>query len=1062
MLMPAYRKMTLMPLLCLMGLLAGCQPLQNGLSRLVMECGEDGPRAALKILDPNGEELSGDQLVAYAIHSAQDIQRVPVSSRGCVSAEYVAKTPLAVSTRQEELPWAALIHADVPSTTIRLQNKSTLQPVFRCPEFSSGVVPSPLVSDPAIVVPHSISVAGQELIQSLSPTNVTLPSELLDGAVKLEISYTDLFAKELPVRPITCSLILDRTPPKITMSLAASDPDEILRVSPFENTTLRINDSSPDEILYCLHPKDDSSLCQDRAQFSRGGPETSFRAPGEGIWCVVAQSRDKAGNVSDSKRVCALSYQKEKIDAIRNLLARSRLTTKLDPLASAILVMRAQKIYDTLPTAEEREGLEFDIMQTYWLVTSLLSETQRMAFEKGERFEDLHVNLAERQWLAQVSLGPRARLILGNDKGQILDELPQGEAYHTMVARNHPDGRTTWVVATGNNFSILEVRDGKIKISGTRSWPQDQLTHNGNILITWNPIYDEFLLTVDTFTEGYDYYLCSAQSAEPCQSVPSDLVKGPALHRFGWSSQGQYLTISSIQLKPEDEKSAIQVYERRAFGNLLLLQSFPETIASSFVTDTKRDDEYLIIYDDKGFSYWDPRSGQWKRKPDLPNYLLIENFSAAFTAIGHLLVRWDPFHIYASELNSKYFSLHFFDGNLVNDVVDAIPLNPGDFVAQKGRHCKGFRPNAMQGSDTFCVQSDVLRFPNVPFEASDETSWMYAAFKQGGVGVSGDTIMHHFGAETALKSKATGLNTFSKYNRHHLRWLDNEQLLLAGDVGNQAKAQLFNTRTRELSDHPYEPKSEHPFQWQGRTYSGVHSFDEGLRSVVFPELVQGSSPLTLKLVEESANHGSLFTDGVQTFFAVRTRNTLQVYQLEERGFTLIKKIPQDTTLRSYVAWTDDGRHLLQYETRKARLYERKGHEITFVSELANPDQFLSCLNIDPMFNHTRVLSWQGRFVCANGERISLIDPKSGQATLIHQMTRLPDDRITDWRLAPDKRTLAVVTDSGKIMLFPMQAVDQKIDLCLYLKDLFKSSNIFDHYPDFTAEDRKLCEQSVPT
>ncbi|MDQ3234136.1 MAG: hypothetical protein M3Q07_20195, partial [Pseudobdellovibrionaceae bacterium] len=754
MLMPAQKKMLsqlkLLPLLYLFVWVGGCHKLSNDLSPQILECGDDAPANAVKILDPNGKELSGDQLTAFAIHSAQEIQRVPVSSRGCVSAENAEKTPLAVSTRQEELPWAAFIKGDVPDGTIRLQYKSTLQPMFRCPDFSSGVVASPLVSDPSIIVPHSISVAGHELIQSLSPADMTLPTDLRNGPVTLEISYTDLFNEELQARPMTCSLVLDRTPPKVTMSLATSDSAEVQRVSPFENTTLRIDDSNPEEILYCVHPKDDSSRCEDRAQFIRGGPETSFRAPGEGFWCVIAQSRDKAGNVSEPKHVCALSYQKEKIDAIRNLLARSRLTTKIDPLAAAILVMRAQKIYDTLPTDEEREGLEGAIVQTYWLVTPQLSETQRIAFEKGEGLLDLQVNLAERQWLALVATGPLSRLVLGNEKGQILDQLPKAEAYHTMVARNHPDGRTTWVVATEDNFSIVDVRDGKIKIGPTRSWPQDQRTIIGDIMITWNPVFDEFLLTMHTFTEGYKYYLCSAQSAEPCQSVPLDLVEGVFLHGLEWSSQGQYLSLSHSNLK-----GTIQVYERRGFGNFQFLRSFPETIASAFVKDTMRDNEYLVLYDDEGFSYWEPRSGQWTREPHFPNYQLNENFSNGFSSTRHVLVRWDPFHIYAHEINSKYFRLHFFDGTLEFNFVDAIPLNPGDFVWQQ-RDCKGLRPAAMRGSDKFCVRSDVMRFPSVPFEVAGGTSWVYAAFNQGGVGVSNDTVMHHFAAETALKSHATG------------------------------------------------------------------------------------------------------------------------------------------------------------------------------------------------------------------------------------------------------------------------------------------------------------------
>ncbi|HYX31889.1 MAG TPA: hypothetical protein VE954_02155 [Oligoflexus sp.] len=579
------------------------------------------------------------------------------------------------------------------------------------------------------------------------------------------------------------------------------------------------------------------------------------------------------------------------------------------------------------------------------------------------------------------------------------------------------------------------------------------------ILIAWNPVYDEFLLTIETFTEGYKYYLCSAQSAEPCQTVPFDLVQGTSLHGFGWSSQGQYLSISKINLKPEDSRSAIQVYERHGFGNFKLVQSFPETLASAFVKDTIRDSEYLVLYDDKGFSYWDPRSDQWTRKPDLPNYTLHENLSGALSSTRHLLVRWDPFHIYASEINSKYFRFHFFDGALHYNFVDALPLNPGDFVAQESG-CKGFRPASMQGSDTFCVQADVMRFPNVPFEVAGGTSWMYAAFNQGGVGVSNDTVMHHFAAETALKSHATGLNVTHPPGRRALRWLDHEQLVIAGDNENQVKAQLFNTRTRELSDYPYEPKGEHPFQWNGRTYSGVHNFAEGGRSVVFPELGERSSPLVLDVVEESAEHGSLFTDGLQTFFVARTKNTLQVYQLEEQGFALIQKIPQDSSSRSYVVWTDDGRYILQYETRKARLYERKGRNITFVSELENPDQYASCIKTDPILKHRVVLSLQGRFVCADTEKVSLIDPKSGDSTLIHLGKRLTDDRISDWRLSPDKRTLAVMDNSGRIMLFPTQAAEQRKELCLYLKDLFTSSNIFDHHSDFTPEDRKLCESTT--
>jgi hypothetical protein len=1046
-----------LPLIFLFVFVGGCQKLGNSISRQILECGDDTPKNAVKILDPNGEELSGDQLIVYAIHTSENIERVAVSGRGCVSAETVKTAPLAVSMRQDELSWAALIQDDVLDATIRLQNKSTLQPAFRCPAFTSGVVPSPLVGDDRTLLPHSIRVAGQELIRSLTPTSLTLPGELGDGPIQLDISYTDLFSKELTKRPFTCSLVLDRTPPQIAMSLSTSNSGKIPRVSPFENTTLRIEDSNPDEILYCLHPKDDMSPCQDRAQFTRGGPETSFRAPGEGIWCVIAQSRDEAGNLSASKEVCALSYQKDKIDAIRNILARSRLEAKVDPLAAAILALRAQKIYDTLPTSEEREGLELDILRTYWPITAQLSETQRMALQKGERVEDLHVNLADRQWLAQITTGATAQLVLGNEKGEILDALPKGETYHSIISRNLPDGRTTWVVATRNDFSILEVRDGKIKIGLTRSWPRDLLTDRGTILVTWNPVHDEFLLTMDTFTEGYEYYLCSAQSAEPCQNVPSGLVKGPFLHRFGWSSQGQYLAVNNVRLKPDDEKSSIQVYERRGFGSFQLLQTFPETSASAFVKDTKTDYEYLVIYDEKGFSHWDPRSNQWQRKPGLPNYSLIENFSENFISIRQLLVRWDPTHIYASELNSKYFTLSFFDGNLYTDVIDAKSLNPGDFVVQNGKSCKGFRPAAMEGSDTFCVQSDVMRFRNVPFEALGQETWMYAAFNQGGVGVSKESVMHHFAAEPVLKSAPTGLNVFSRYLRYYLRWLDQEQLVVVGEHENQEKARLLNTKTQEVSDYNYQPQGEHPFQWQGHTYNGVQNLVDGGRSVVFPASDERSPPLTLKFSEDPANHFSLFTDGLETFFAARTNNSLQVYQLEEQGFALIKQIPQDPAKRNYVAWTDDGRYLLQYQTRKALLYERKGRDITFVSELTTPDQFLSCINTDPLFNRKVILSWQDQFICANGERISLMDPKSGDSTLIYQSSGPSEDRITDWRLSPDKRTLAVMNNSGKIMLFPMKASDQKKDVCLYLKDFFTSSNIFDSDPDFAREDQRLCE-----
>jgi WD40 repeat protein len=281
--------------------------------------------------------------------------------------------------------------------------------------------------------------------------------------------------------------------------------------------------------------------------------------------------------------------------------------------------------------------------------------------------------------------------------------------------------------------------------------------------------------------------------------------------------------------------------------------------------------------------------------------------------------------------------------------------------------------------------------------------------------------------------------------------------VIVGENENQEKARLLNTKNLEVSDYDYEPKGEHPFQWQGVTYSGIHKLVDGGRSVVFPASGDRSSPLILTFGEDPANHVSLFTDGLETFFAARTNKTLRVYQLEEQGFALIKKIPQDPAKRNYVAWTDDGRHLLQYQTRKAILYERKGRDITFVSELTTPDQFLSCINTDPLFNHKVILSWQDQFICATGERISLIDPKSGDSTLIYQSSGPNQDRITDWRLSPDKRTLAVMNNSGKIMLFPMKASDQKKDVCLYLTDFFKSSNVFDHVPDFTPEDQKLCD-----
>jgi WD40 repeat protein len=363
----------------------------------------------------------------------------------------------------------------------------------------------------------------------------------------------------------------------------------------------------------------------------------------------------------------------------------------------------------------------------------------------------------------------------------------------------------------------------------------------------------------------------------------------------------------------------------------------------------------------------------------------------------------------------------------------------------------------MEGSDTFCVQSDVMRFRNVPFEGLGQETWMYAAFNQGGVGVSKESVMHHFAAEPVLKSAPTGLNVFSRYLRYYLRWLDQEQLVVVGEHENQEKAKLLNTKTQEVSDYNYQPQGEHPFQWQGHTYSGVQNLVDGGRSVVFPASDERSPPLTLKFSEDPANHFSLFTDGLETFFAARTNNSLQVYQLEEQGFALIKQIPQDPAKRNYVAWTDDGRYLLQYQTRKALLYERKGRDITFVSELTTPDQFLSCINTDPLFNRKVILSWQDQFICANGERISLMDPKSGDSTLIYQSSGPSEDRITDWRLSPDKRTLAVMNNSGKIMLFPMKASDQKKDVCLYLKDFFTSSNIFDSDPDFAREDQRLCE-----
>lgn len=580
--------MRLVPLMILAFFSGACERLDNAISELALDCGS-GLQASsyVKILDPQGQELKGADILAWQMLSDGSRQEQGLSSKGCLSTERLAEGPFVVSTSLGDRTWGAVIQRQsLPFLReVRLKNREASEVRAKCsaPIHSRGKIENPVLwpeeDKDAFPLRFAVLQKGQEIPLDASLVHddeILLPTQLKDGPLDLRISYSNLFRRdrERKQEELSCSYVLDRDVPRISDSFKRTLTSGLFRVEPGETISLRAEDDHAAHIHSCLRRMDEKS-CETMDAFETLGAEAVIQAPDSGRWCLEVIAEDKAGNLSPKTTTCFIAYQSSKIESIRALADNAFNLVDEDQLAATVSIIKALTYYFSLTTDEERAAAEDKLFNSAMSVASRVFE--RFRFISDDIIRVLEAVDQDGHFLEANNAGVH----LWDAKGKRLDSFPFAYGYHLHVQARKA------LLASSKELTVLDL--GQLRFEKLSF---DLLPDGFEITAArWNPGADEFIVAGRDPASDYPSLLVYRRSDAGYRLAQNlDISSGVAAEEMKWSPGSRYLALASpdailiLENRPDGTYAPVgtQAEALREGGNrglaFLAMESHPQLI----------------------------------------------------------------------------------------------------------------------------------------------------------------------------------------------------------------------------------------------------------------------------------------------------------------------------------------------------------------------------------------------------------------------------------------------------------------------------------------------------
>jgi WD40 repeat protein len=347
-----------------------CSPFTNHHDDLVLDCGEnfDG-REPILVMDSDGTRLRGDELEAFELRP-EGQKPLTVSSKGCF-----ARSDLAILIRHKSRPVGFVGHVG-HMTQSPVILKSPLEPRLKSTCAFQNIVRDQLQPKDFLSIHNAAQAEAYELTLSLVSestalpifetslrlngafsTPIQLPESLAEGTHQLTLTLHDLIRQEAD--PLTCPLVIDRTPPQPRLDVDArvthvKGPQVLIEVDDRGSLQLNTNEG---EIFYCVQ-KLDEPLCKVKIPYLRALSLASW----QGEVLLRYQAVDAAGNESpilSHNLLIANSFQESEVQSLANS-SRAASGKSIQVMLDAL---RAEEKRRQLPSSIQRDRYS---LSTYW------------------------------------------------------------------------------------------------------------------------------------------------------------------------------------------------------------------------------------------------------------------------------------------------------------------------------------------------------------------------------------------------------------------------------------------------------------------------------------------------------------------------------------------------------------------------------------------------------------------------------------------------------------------------------------------------------------------------
>lgn len=455
--------------------------LSNTLDQRILDCGPEirtyqGPILQLK--NPDGTLITDSSMLsAYPLQSenktTEDIQ---ISSKGCLMGHSLSDEPIAIRSTIEGRSLGLIVNntqngslnlRDVSKDSLRFSCDKTIvtKDYFRVPSTTSG-------STSSFSVEAAIEGEGRirQIWKPFRPDTETFPSiaipkDFPDGDYRLNIKVENLLVHKAEPEILTCHVLVDRTPPKISLKVNGHLINQAdSEFQPGQTLQFVIDDFTESFVYYCLQ-EENNSECTNQDSFTRATSlETTF-IPSSGNWVLHLWANDAAGN---SKTLPSLKFSVVDKSKVSSILSKLREAVSLrfsESIQSISTAFAAFDEFEKITFPNEKEMVSDDLLLA---LNQLNNDVKiRAKFKPGPWY----TTYSNEKGAFAVFLGSTRKTlsIIGTDGKSVASYKLENELNDFRVSP-----RGNWLIEEGNDSVCKFYKLGEKKLELTWTLGPDQ------------------------------------------------------------------------------------------------------------------------------------------------------------------------------------------------------------------------------------------------------------------------------------------------------------------------------------------------------------------------------------------------------------------------------------------------------------------------------------------------------------------------------------------------------------------------------------------------------------